>query len=218
MHVGILGAGAVRVFPARCWPNRAAMSRHRAGRASGRDSRSRAARRGATGDFTVRTCAESDAARVGPVDLGHPRGQDVRQSDRPAVLRRSSGRTRSCSTLQNGVDSADEVARVVGEPPSSPARPTSRPPSTGRGDPADRHAPAHRVRRVFRPGRRLGSRGALEAAMPPPTSRPRPWRRAGRVVGEVHLSCAVRLVYRRARLPIGPLWSDADGRTRSRGR
>ena len=70
---------------------------------------------GAQGDFTVKVAAEDDPARIGPVDVvivavktydndtAFPLVQPLMHA-RTAVL-----------TLQNGVDSAEDLARVVGE-------------------------------------------------------------------------------------------------------
>jgi 2-dehydropantoate 2-reductase len=67
------------------------------------------------GSFTVTAAAESDAARIGPVDLvlftvkTYDNGAALRQI--PALLRDDT----VVLTLQNGVDSAGEVASVAGE-------------------------------------------------------------------------------------------------------
>ena len=70
---------------------------------------------GVQGDFTVKVAAEDDPARIGPVDVviiavktydndtAFPLVQPL-MHERTAVL-----------TLQNGVDSAEDLARVVGE-------------------------------------------------------------------------------------------------------
>ncbi|NMO21156.1 2-dehydropantoate 2-reductase [Pyxidicoccus fallax] len=78
------------------------------------------------GDFTVPVRAEEDASRVGPVDVVvlAVKNYDVPSvlpvvktltaaSDRPAL----GGTTAAVLTLQNGVDSPDEVASAVGEAP-----------------------------------------------------------------------------------------------------
>ena len=66
------------------------------------------------GDFMVRAEADSEPERVGPVDLVI---LAVKTYDNPEVLpgcRRCVGRRPSVLTLQNGVDSVDEVAAAVG--------------------------------------------------------------------------------------------------------
>lgn len=67
------------------------------------------------GDFTVRAPAEEDPARVGPVDVVL---YAVKTYDNPAALRQLPplvGRETTVLTLQNGVESVDELAAVVGE-------------------------------------------------------------------------------------------------------
>src|SRR4029453_18591063 len=67
------------------------------------------------GDFTVQAAAESDTSRVGPVDavLVAVKAYDNRRALR--VLKPPLGPQTVVLTLQNGVDSVDEVAAVVGE-------------------------------------------------------------------------------------------------------
>ena len=67
------------------------------------------------GDFTVRAAAESDTARVGPVDVAIV---SVKAYDNPTALPML--KPLICPdtvvlTLQNGVDSTDEVAAIVGK-------------------------------------------------------------------------------------------------------
>ena len=67
------------------------------------------------GDFTVRAAAEEDPARIGPVDVVLVA---VKAYDNPTALPLLPpliGPRTSVLTLQNGVDSAGEVAAVVGE-------------------------------------------------------------------------------------------------------
>jgi 2-dehydropantoate 2-reductase len=68
------------------------------------------------GDFTVHAPAEADPARVGPVDLVL---YAVKTYDNPTAIPRLAplvGRaTTVVLTLQNGVDSVDELAAAVGE-------------------------------------------------------------------------------------------------------
>ncbi len=66
------------------------------------------------GDFTVRAGAESDTARIGPVDVVVVA---VKAYDNPTALPLLApmiGANTVVLTLQNGVDSTDEVAAVVG--------------------------------------------------------------------------------------------------------
>ena len=69
------------------------------------------------GDFTVQSPAEEDTARVGPVDVVLV---SVKAYDNPTALPMLPpllGPATSVLTIQNGVDSAVEVAAVVGEAP-----------------------------------------------------------------------------------------------------
>ena len=70
----------------------------------------------ALGDFTVRAAAEQDPSAVGPVDLVLVA---VKAYDNPTalpLLRPLLGDNTAVLTVQNGVDSAGEVAAVAGEP------------------------------------------------------------------------------------------------------
>jgi 2-dehydropantoate 2-reductase len=67
------------------------------------------------GDFTVRTRAEADPSRVGPVDLVI---YSVKTYDNPGALPMLSplvGFETAVLTLQNGVDSTGEIAAAIGE-------------------------------------------------------------------------------------------------------
>lgn len=69
----------------------------------------------ALGDFTVRAAAESDTTRIGAVDVAIV---SVKAYDNPTALPMLTplvGRDTAVLTLQNGVDSCDEVAAIVGE-------------------------------------------------------------------------------------------------------
>jgi len=69
------------------------------------------------GDFTVHAGAEEDTAKVGPVDVVIVA---VKAYDNPTALPMIApllGAATSVLTIQNGVDSAAEVAAVVGEEP-----------------------------------------------------------------------------------------------------
>ena len=67
------------------------------------------------GDFTVKAAAESDTSRVGPVDVAVV---SVKAYDNPTalpMLKPLIGPDTAVLTLQNGVDSGDEVAAIAGE-------------------------------------------------------------------------------------------------------
>jgi 2-dehydropantoate 2-reductase len=67
------------------------------------------------GDFVVRAPAESDTARIGPVDVAIVSVKAYDNTTALPMLTPLIGRDTSVLTLQNGVDSADEVAAIVGE-------------------------------------------------------------------------------------------------------
>jgi 2-dehydropantoate 2-reductase len=68
------------------------------------------------GDFTVRAGAEEDTTKVGPVDLALFAVKAYDNSTAVPLLKPLIGPSTVVVTLQNGVDSVDEVAAIVGEP------------------------------------------------------------------------------------------------------
>ena len=69
----------------------------------------------ALGDFTVRAAAEEDTSRVGQVDLVLVAVKAYDNATALPMLRPMLGPSTVVLTVQNGVDSAGEVAAVVGE-------------------------------------------------------------------------------------------------------
>lgn len=67
------------------------------------------------GDFTVRAPAEDDASRVGPVDVVLFAVKTYDNDTALPLLRSLAGPSTMILTLQNGVDSVDQVAAVTGE-------------------------------------------------------------------------------------------------------
>lgn len=67
------------------------------------------------GDFHVRAAAESDTAKVGPVDLAIVSVKAYDNATALPMLTPMIGPDTVILTLQNGVDSVNEVAAVVGE-------------------------------------------------------------------------------------------------------
>jgi 2-dehydropantoate 2-reductase len=67
------------------------------------------------GDFTVRAPAEQDAARVGPVDVVLFAVKTYDNDAALPMLRPLAGPSTVVLTLQNGVDSVDQVSAVAGE-------------------------------------------------------------------------------------------------------
>jgi 2-dehydropantoate 2-reductase len=68
------------------------------------------------GDFTVRAKAEEDTARVGPVDVAIFSVKAYDNQTALPLLKPLVGPDTVVLTLQNGVDSVDDVAAAVGEP------------------------------------------------------------------------------------------------------
>jgi 2-dehydropantoate 2-reductase len=67
------------------------------------------------GDFIVRAPAESDTARIGPVDVAIVSVKAYDNATALPMLKPLIGPETAVLTLQNGVDSTDDVAAVVGE-------------------------------------------------------------------------------------------------------
>jgi 2-dehydropantoate 2-reductase len=67
------------------------------------------------GDFTVRAAAESDTARIGPVDVAIVSVKAYDNATALPMLKPLIGAETLVLTLQNGVDSVDECAAIVGD-------------------------------------------------------------------------------------------------------
>jgi 2-dehydropantoate 2-reductase len=67
------------------------------------------------GDFTVRAAAEHDTTKIGPVDVVLVAVKAYDNATALPMLKPLIGSETAVLTLQNGVDSADEVAAIVGE-------------------------------------------------------------------------------------------------------
>jgi len=67
------------------------------------------------GDFTVKAQAEDDPSRIGPVDLVMLATKTYDNATALPLLQPLMGPSTVVMTLQNGVDSVDELAAVVGE-------------------------------------------------------------------------------------------------------
>jgi 2-dehydropantoate 2-reductase len=67
------------------------------------------------GDFIVRAGAEDDTAKIGPVDVALVSVKAYDNATALPMLRPLIGPGTAVLTLQNGVDSVDEVASIVGE-------------------------------------------------------------------------------------------------------
>ena len=67
------------------------------------------------GDFVVNSPAESDTAKVGPVDVVIVAVKAYDNATALPMLKPMIGENTVVLTLQNGVDSADDVKAIVGE-------------------------------------------------------------------------------------------------------
>jgi 2-dehydropantoate 2-reductase len=70
----------------------------------------------AVGDFTARVTADSDALRIGTVEVAVLTVKTYDNDTALPLLAQLVGPGTTALTLQNGVDSADEVAATVGQP------------------------------------------------------------------------------------------------------
>jgi len=115
MHIAIVGSGAVGGY----YGARLALSGQKVSFLA-RGAHLRAIReRGLMtwsplGDFTVKAQAEDDPARIGPVDLVMLATKTYDNATALPLLKPLMGPATVVMTLQNGVDSVDEVAAVVG--------------------------------------------------------------------------------------------------------
>lgn len=70
---------------------------------------------GVQGDFTVKVAADDDPARIGPVDVVIVAVKTYDNSTALPLVKALMHERTAVLTLQNGVDSAEDLARVVGE-------------------------------------------------------------------------------------------------------
>lgn len=73
---------------------------------------------GPLGDFTVKTPAESDPSRIGPVDVVVYTVKTYDNATAIPLITPLVGPATTVLTLQNGVDSAEEIGAVIGERPT----------------------------------------------------------------------------------------------------
>jgi 2-dehydropantoate 2-reductase len=80
-------------------------------------SKGLAVRSARLGDFTVRAPAESDTSKVGPVDVVIVSVKAYDNATALPMLTPMMGPDTTVLTLQNGVDSTDQIAAITGEQP-----------------------------------------------------------------------------------------------------
>ena len=116
MKIAIIGAGAVGGFYGALLARQGHDVRFVA-RGAHRDAINANGLRivGPLGDFTVKAPAESDPARIGPVDVVMHTVKTYDNATAIPLIKPLLGPDTSVLTLQNGVDSAEEVAAVAGE-------------------------------------------------------------------------------------------------------
>jgi 2-dehydropantoate 2-reductase len=169
----------------------------------------------AVGNFTVRPRAESDPSQIGPVDVVIVAVKTYDNATALPVIKHLVGPGTSVLTLQNGVDSAEEVAAVVGGPATIAGATYI---ATAIESPGViRQTGSHR-RIVF--GECAGTPTAVSArvtvietvmkaadihAEAVPDARPAIWEKFTYLAPFAAFTGA-------ARLPIGPLWADAHFR------
>jgi 2-dehydropantoate 2-reductase len=170
---------------------------------------------GAVGDFTVRAAAEDDPSRLAPADVVVVAVKSYDNASALPLIRPLIKASTTVLTLQNGVDSAGEVAAVVGEAPVIAGATYV---ATAIESPGViRQTGTHRrivLGECVQPGHRVSDRvRAIEHAMKSADIH-------ADAIADVRPALWEKFVYLApfaaftgaARLPIGPLWSDPDSR------
>jgi 2-dehydropantoate 2-reductase len=218
MHIAVIGAGAVGGYYGAMLARSGQQVSFVARGAHLETIRERGLRieSESVGSFTVTAAAESDAARIGPVDLvlftvkTYDNGAALRQI--PALLRDDT----VVLTLQNGVDSAGEVASVAGETRTIAGATYIATAVEAPG--LIRQTGSHR-RIVF--GECFGDAAAAASARVQAIAQVMTAADIhAEAVADARVPIWEKFVYLApfaaftgaARLPIGPIWEDADGR------
>jgi 2-dehydropantoate 2-reductase len=170
---------------------------------------------GVQGDFTVAVAAEDDPSRIGPVDVVIVAVKTYDNDTALPLIPPLMHEATAVLTLQNGVDSADDLARVVGEA-AVIAGPTYIATAID-GPGVIRQTGSHRrivFGEVFSPGADVSPRVRALAdlmltadihAEPVPDARVPLWEKFIYLAPFAAFTGA-------ARLPIGPLWADEIAR------
>lgn len=166
---------------------------------------------GPLGDFTIRARAESDSARIGPVDVVIHTVKTYDNASAVPLIRPLMGPNTFVLTLQNGVDSAEEIASVIGEQATIGGSTYI---ATGIESPGlIRQTGTHRrivLGEYFNPGTEISDRvRELAAAMAAADIQTEAVVDSRHTVWEKFTYLAPFAAFTgAARLPIGPLWSD----------
>lgn len=166
---------------------------------------------GPLGDFTVRTPAESDPARIGPVDVVVYTVKTYDNATAIPLITPLVGPATTVLTLQNGVDSAEEIGAVIGERPTIGGSTYIATAIDGPG--VIRQTGTHRrivLGEYFNPPVEITARvRALADAMQAADIQVEAVADARHTVWEKFTYLAPFAAFTgAARLPIGPLWSD----------
>ena len=171
---------------------------------------------GPLGDFTARLGAESDSARIGPVDVAVLTVKTYDNATAIPLLPPLVGPETAVITLQNGVDSAEQVAASVGERATIGGSTYIATAIDGPG--VIRQTGTHRrvvIGEYFRDAGTITERVRSIAAVMSaadihaeavPDGRAAIWEKFTYLAPFAAFTGA-------ARLPIGPLWADEDART-----
>lgn len=171
---------------------------------------------GIQGDFTVKVAAEDDPSRIGPVDVVIIAVKTYDNGTAFPLVKALMHEDTAVLTLQNGVDSADDLAKVVGER-AVIAGPTYI--ATAIDAPGViRQTGTHRrivFGEIFNPGSEVSPRvRALADLMLSADIHAEPVADARIPLWEKFIYLAPFAAFTGAsRLPIGPLWSDEETRS-----
>ncbi len=216
MRIAVIGAGAVGGYYGALL-SRAGADVSFVARGAHRDAIRASGLRiiGVQGDFTVKVAAQDDPARIGPVDVVIVAVKTYDNDTAFPLVKPLMGPGTAVLTLQNGVDSAEDLARVVGQE-AVIAGPTYI--ATAIDAPGViRQTGSHRrivFGEVFNPGTEVSPRvRALADLMLKADIHAEPVADARIPLWEKFIYLAPFAAFTgAARLPIGPIWSDEESR------
>lgn len=170
---------------------------------------------GPLGDFTVHVQADSDPSRIGPVDAVIVAVKTYDNATAFPLVRPLLGPETTVLTLQNGVDSAEDLAQVIGRPRVIAGATYVATAIEAPG--VIRQTGTHRrvvFGECFEPGPVVSERvRVLEAVMSAADIHAEAMADVRPAIWEKFIYLAPFAAFTgAARLPIGPLWADADSR------